>query len=452
VTQLHDSLTDAQLTAYFEFLRFASVSTDSQYLPHMAACAEWLRGRLAGAGFDVTVHATPGHPVVLAHGPKKPGRPTVLIYGHYDVQPVDPIALWTHPPFEPFLKDGKVFARGATDNKGQILAHIMGSETVLASHGDLPVNLIYLIEGEEEIGSPNLAAFLETHREELACDIVAVSDTGMVAAGIPTFTYGLRGIAALELDLTGPDVDLHSGVYGGAVLNPLTVAARLVGSLHDENWHVRIPGFYDGVPPIAEWERVCWARLPNPEASMLEVTGTSQLAGEAGFSALERVWARPTAECNGIRGGYQGEGTKTVLPSKAHVKLTFRLVPDQNPERILRSAMDFFEAQIPDGVTLRMTPGHTGMPYLLDPELPAAQAAKRALASAFGGEVAMIREGGSIPIVQTFKDVLRAETLLLGLALPDCRAHAPDENFPLANLAGGIRLHGHLLAELAAAL
>jgi len=436
------------LDTLFDFLRFQSVSTDRQYLPHMAACAEWLYERFRGMGFECEIHPTPGHPVVLAKSPRVEGRPTVMIYGHYDVQPVDPENLWTQPPFEPVLRDGRVYARGATDNKGQILAHMLGTEALLAEGKELPVNLIYLVEGEEEIGSPNLADFLKAHEAELQCDVVAVSDTGMVAPGVGTLTYGLRGIAALELDLVGPQSDLHSGIYGGAVINPATVAARLVASLHDENWRVRIPGFYDDVVPLRDWEEAAWAKLPDANETMLGVSGAPALGGEMGYSSHARVMARPTAECNGIGGGYQGEGTKTVLPSKARIKLTFRLVPDQEPQKILDLAVRYLEAQVPPQVRVEISRGHAGMPYLLDPELPAAQAAIRALHAAFGGEVATIREGGSIPIVRTFKDLLGVETLLLGLALPDCGAHAPDENFPVANFEGGIRMHEVLMKEL----
>jgi len=440
------------LDRYFEFLRFQSVSTDSQYQPHMTACAEWLQRQFQAMNFECAIHPTPGHPVVLARSPRQEGKPTVLIYGHYDVQPVDPVALWTNPPFEPTLLDGKVYARGSTDNKGQILAHILGTEALLARDGELPVNLIYLVEGEEEIGSPHLAPFLQQHRAELQCDVVAVSDTGMVAPGYPTFTYGLRGIAALEFDLVGPKSDLHSGIYGGAVVNPATVAARLVASLHDDDWRVRIPGFYDAVIPTQDWEEATWSKLPDAEQSMLSVSGAPGLGGEAGQSHYARVWARPTAECNGIGGGYQGEGTKTVLPSKAHVKLSFRLVPDQNPSAIVDRAIAYLEAQIPPQITATFRRGHVGMPYLLDPQLPVARAAVRALEKAWDHEVALIREGGSIPIVQTFKEMLGVETLLLGLALPDCGAHAPDENFPIANFEGGIRMHQALMRELGEAL
>jgi acetylornithine deacetylase/succinyl-diaminopimelate desuccinylase-like protein len=304
----------------------------------------------------------------------------VLLYGHYDVQPAEPLNEWLSPAFEPTIRDGRIYCRGATDNKGQLIAHVSGLAETLAEHGDLPVNLTILFEGEEEIGSPNLKPFLEAHAEELACDVVAISDTGMVGEGIGTFTYGLRGIACMEVKVHGPSIDLHSGIFGGAIANPVTMAARLVATLHDAEGRVMIPGFYDGVRDLQDWERTSWKGLGDGDAETLSLTGSPALFGEPGYTERERRWARPTAEVNGIGGGYQGEGSKTVI---------------------------------------------------------------------FGGNVALIREGGSIPIVQAFKDVLKADTLLLGLALPDCQAHAPNENFPIANLEAGIRLNQALLRELA---
>jgi acetylornithine deacetylase/succinyl-diaminopimelate desuccinylase-like protein len=384
-----------------------------------------------------------------------------MIYGHYDVQPVDepardsgeapdPNKHWLTPPFEPTIKDGVIFARGATDNKGQILAHITGIAETLTSKGELPVNIIVLVEGEEEIGSAHLEEFLSAHKDELKCDIIAVSDTGMVAPGVPTFTYGLRGIAALELRATGPGSDLHSGIFGGAVMNPATAIARLLAVLHDAQEHVAIPGFYDGVAELADWERTSWTKLPLGDAELQKLTGVSELAGEAGYTALERVWARPTAEVNGIGGGFQGKGTKTVIPREAFAKLTFRLVPNQVPEHVLAAATEYLRAACPKGVVLEITAGHAGEPYLMDPQSGDGKAAQRALQRAFPGkELALIREGGSIPIVNTFKRILGVDTLLLGLALPDCRAHAPNENFPVENFFSGIRLNQALLEELA---
>jgi len=443
---------DISLHQFFDFLRFGSISTDSKYKEQVLGCAEWVRNKLTTIGLEAIQHETPGHPIIVARGPRKEGRPTVLIYGHYDVQPVDPVELWHRPPFNPGIENGVVTARGASDNKGQIFAHILGVEQVLKEKGDLPVNLIMLIEGEEEIGSPHLAPFLEAHREELACDVVAISDSSMVAPGQPTFTYGLRGLAAIEVTVTGPDHDLHSGIFGGAVENPATVLARLIAGLHDRNLKVNLKGFYKDVRPLQPWERKTWKRLPLQERELLKMTGVRALRGEKGFTPLERIWARPTAEVNGIGGGYQGEGTKTVLPSKAQAKFTFRLVPDQDPKKIIKIVQAYFRLHAPPSVRLEMVPGHSGEPYLVDPNAGFGRAAQKALGRLFPGKKpALIREGGSIPIVADFKSILKADTLLLGFCLPDCNAHSPNETFPLAHLDLGARLNRYLLEEIAAA-
>lgn len=437
------------LESLFEFLRFPSISTDSRHRGDVRACAEWLRTRLDSMGLAAVVHETPGHPVVIARNAHQSGRPTVLVYGHYDVQPVDPLELWNTPPFEPVIHDGRIWGRGSTDNKGQMWAHALGAGEMIARDGDLPVNLIFLFEGEEEIGSLHLGAFLENHRGELACDIIAVSDTGMVAPGVPTLGYGLRGITCCEILVHGPASDLHSGVYGGAVMNPLAAAARLIASLHDNDGHIAIPGFYDDVRPLADWEAAAWAKVPVGDADFLAQTGSPALFGEKDHTTLERLWARPTAEVNGFGGGYQGEGSKTVLPSKAMAKFSFRLVPDQDPADILAKVEKHLRAHCPPGVRLEIVPGHSGDAYLADPQSPAGKAAQRALEKTFGREPVLIREGGSIPIINTFKKILGADTLMLGLALPDCRIHAPNENFTIENFEAGIRLHQELLRELA---
>ena len=440
----------AEVETLLEFLRFPSISTDPAHRADVARCADWLVAQLTQSGLNATLHPTAGHPIVVARNAHEPGRRTVMIYGHYDVQPVDPLELWDSPPFEPRIADGIVFARGSTDNKGQILAHILGIAETLREKGGLPVNLIVLVEGEEEIGSAHLEEFLTAHRDELRCDLIAISDTGMVARGVPTFTYGLRGIGALEMKVTGPATDLHSGIYGGAVANPATAVARLVASLHHADGRVAVPGFYDGVAPLETWEREAWARLPFGDAEILAVTGAPALFGEAGYTSLERTWARPTAEVNGIGGGFQGTGTKTVLPREAFAKLTFRLVPGQQPDDVMAKVRAHLSANCPPGVRLEITGGHAGEPYVTDPASAGGLAAQRALRIAFPGkDVALIREGGSIPIVNTFKKILGVESLLLGLALPDCRAHAPNENFPLENFYAGIRLNRALLEELA---
>jgi acetylornithine deacetylase/succinyl-diaminopimelate desuccinylase-like protein len=331
-----------------------------------------------------------------------------------------------------------------------MLAHVLGVEKTLREHGDLPVNLIFLFEGEEEIGSPHLAPFLREHAEELRCDVIAVSDTGMVGPGVPTMGYGLRGIACVEVTVRGPKGDLHSGVYGGAVANPATALARLVASLHDDEGHVAIEGFYDDVAPLQEWEREMWRNIPGvADEDFRSVTGAPSTFGEAGYSAAERVWARPTAEVNGMGSGYQGEGSKTVLPAEAFAKFSFRLVPNQDPQDILLKVQRHLDKHCPPGVSIEVELGHDGKPYHADPHSTYGQAAQRALQKAFGREPVLIREGGSIPIIQAFREILGADTLLLGLALPDCQIHAPNENFPVANFEAGILLNQHLLQELA---
>ena len=441
----------SHLEDFYTFLRFPSVSTDDTYSDKLKECAQWLIGKLTAAGLQARLVPTPGHPVVWAQNKHQPGRRTVLIYGHYDVQPADPLELWDSPPFEPVLKDGFVFARGSTDNKGQILSHILGVQETIETQKELPVNLHFVIEGEEEIGSGNLGNFLQQNRDALKCDVVVVSDTGMVAPGTPTLSYGLRGVAALELKVRGPEIDLHSGIYGGAVANPATALARLLSTLHDAKGHISIPGFYDDVAPLQDWERDAWRKIPvDADQEFLKETGAPELFGEEGYSTLERIWARPTAEINGIGGGYQGQGTKTVIPREAMAKLTFRLVPNQNADEIIALARKHLEKNLPPGVTLEMTGGHNGPWYLTDPHGKSGEAAQRALHKAFKREVALIREGGSIPIVSDFRNVLGVETLLLGLALPGCRAHSPNENFPLENLEAGMRMNKAILQELAA--
>jgi len=439
-----------ELHNLFSFLRFPSVSTDTRNAPDVLACAEWLVAKLTEMGLATELHETPKHPVVIARNEHVADRRTVMIYGHYDVQPIDPLELWTSDPFEPIIRDGKIWARGATDNKGQMMAHVLGVEKTLKEHGELPVNLIFLFEGEEEIGSPNLAAFLLEHREALKCDVIAISDTGMVAPGVPTLGYGLRGIACCEVILRGPKTDLHSGLFGGVVANPASAIAQLVASLHLPNGEVTVLGFYDDVIQLQEWERKMWSKVPGvSDADYLAVTGSPALFGESGYSSAERTWARPTAEVNGIGGGYQGEGTKTVLPSHAFAKLSFRLVPNQRPEDILKKVKSHLERHCPAGVEMEIRIGHAGNPYVADPNSKFGLAAQRALRLSFDAEPVLIREGGSIPIVQTFRDILGVDTLLLGLALSDAQVHAPNENFPVANFEAGIRLNQALLKELA---
>ncbi len=433
-----------------EFIRHRSVSADPAFKAGVDGCADWLATLLLKGGLETTVHETAGHPIVVAKSGQDPRRRTLLIYGHYDVQPVDPLELWHSDPFNPVVENGIITARGATDNKGQIMAHIRGVLDTLAEKGDLPVNVIFLIEGEEEVGSENLQPFLAAHKEELACDIVAVSDTGMVGPGRPTFTYGLRGIATMEVRLRGPQMDLHSGMFGGTIMNPATAAARLVATLHGAGERVAIGGFYDGVIPLEPWEREAWASLPLNDEAFLAMTGVSTLVGEDGFSAIERVAGRPTAEVNGIGGGYQGAGSKTVIPSEAFFKLSFRLVPGMDPSDVMRRAEDHLRTHLPRGIQMTIERGHSAPAYRTDPHSAFGKAAQRALAEAWGRPADLAREGGSIPIVQSFKDVLGCDTLLLGLALPDCRAHSPNETFPVENFEKGTILNKLLLSELAA--
>ena len=441
-------LTEAQLQDFISYLRFPSISADPARAPSMQACAEWLHGKFTRMGFTSRLVPIPGPPVVIARRAVSSAKKTVLIYGHYDVQPVDPLPLWRHPPFEPFLENGLVYARGATDNKGQTMAHILGAEAAWG-RGEPPVNLIFLLEGEEEIGSPHFGAFLEAHREELACDTVIVSDTSMIAPDFPAITCGLRGIACLEVKVTGPSVDLHSGVFGGAVANPATELARLLARLHDRDGRVAVPGFYEAVAPVSPVELASWRTLPSYDAELLASTGSPAAAGESGYSARERVWSRPTAEINGLSSGYQGPGSKTIVPREAVAKLSFRLVSNQKPREIADQVAAFLSSCAPAAVKVEVTYDHGGDPYLAAPDGPGISAAREALREIFGREPALVREGLSIPTVSLFKRILGRDTLLIGLGLPDCAAHSPNESFPLRNLEQGIALHRTLLNRLA---
>jgi acetylornithine deacetylase/succinyl-diaminopimelate desuccinylase-like protein len=444
-------MNDPRVALLIEFLRFPSVSTQTEHNQDLVDCAGWIRNRCEAIGLETRIIPTAGHPIVLAKSKPDPAKRTVLIYGHYDVQPPEPLEAWETPPFSPEIRNDRIYARGSTDNKGQILAHILGVEEALKRDGELPVNVIFLIEGEEEVGSTNLAAFLEANREELQCDVIVISDTGMAAHGCPTLSYALRGIAALELIVRGPSVDLHSGVFGGAVANPATAVARILSTLHNEDGHVMVEGFYDSVRPMADWERKAAAELPVTDDLVRELTGVSELFGEKGYSTSERVGARPTAEVNGVGGGYQGEGTKTVLPREAFAKLTFRLVPNQAPEEIIKLVEAHIRKHVPPGVTIEIIPGHGGEPYFFDPMSADGLAAQRALEQVFGKKTALMREGGSIPILTTFRNILGVDSILLALASPDCQAHGPNENFPIDNFLKGIELNQVALRELAKA-
>ncbi|MDG1150585.1 MAG: dipeptidase [Akkermansiaceae bacterium] len=439
----------SELERLFQHLRFPSISTDSRHVEDVRANAEWLKGQLEDLGLETGLHETPGNPVIVARNERVEGRPTVLIYGHYDVQPVDPLELWDSAPFEPEIRDGKIWGRGGADNKGQHFVHILGAEKTIKLNGELPLNVIFLIEGEEEIGSPNLVPFLNEHKDSLACDIIAVSDTGMVAPGVPTLGYGLRGITCLEVKVKGPTGDLHSGVYGGCIANPATAAARMIASLHDDDGRIAIAGFYEDVVPLEDWEREMWSKVPGTsDEDFLKTTGSPESFGEPGYSMAERLWARPTVEVNGFGSGYQGEGSKTVLPAEATFKLSCRLVPGQDPAKIQQQVEEHLRKHKPKGVTIEIHNGHSGKAYHNDPHSKFGKAAQAALTTAFGRDPVLIREGGSIPIIQDMKEILEADSLMLGLALPDCQIHAPNENYSVENFEKGIEMSCELLKEL----
>lgn len=439
----------SELERLFQHLRFPSISTDSRHVEDVRANAEWLKGQLEDLGLETGLHETPGNPVIVARNERVEGRPTVLIYGHYDVQPVDPLELWDSAPFEPEIRDGKIWGRGGADNKGQHFVHILGAEKTIKLNGELPLNVIFLIEGEEEIGSPNLVPFLNEHKDSLACDIIAVSDTGMVAPGVPTLGYGLRGITCLEVKVKGPTGDLHSGVYGGCIANPATAAARMIASLHDDDGRITIAGFYEDVVPLEDWEREMWSKVPGTsDEDFLKTTGSPESFGEPGYSMAERLWARPTVEVNGFGSGYQGEGSKTVLPAEATFKLSCRLVPGQDPAKIQQQVEEHLRKHKPKGVTIEIHNGHSGKAYHNDPHSKFGKAAQAALTTAFGRDPVLIREGGSIPIIQDMKEILEADSLMLGLALPDCQIHAPNENYSVENFEKGIEMSCELLKEL----
>jgi acetylornithine deacetylase/succinyl-diaminopimelate desuccinylase-like protein len=415
----------------------------------MAACAEWLVKHCREIGLQAEVCPTPGHPVVVARTPRT-GKPHYLVYGHYDVQPPEPFELWKSPPFEPRLEGRSVFARGACDNKGQNLAHIKAVEAYLKTNTELPCDLTFVIEGEEEVGSKSLEGFLKAHRHELACRAVVISDTGMPSLKHPALTYALRGIITFEIILRGPSRDLHSGIFGGTVDNPAMALCQLLAHLRDKNGRVNIPGFYDDVAKLSAYEREQAARIAMTAARYRRFLGVPRLFGERGFTFVEQRSARPTIEINGLTSGYQGQGSKTIIPSCASAKLTFRLVPDQDPARIRKVILTHLRKLCPATVKMEVKAGHGAEPYLVSPTSPLAQAALRTLREAFGREPIPIREGGSIPIVTQFKKVLRADSLLLGLALPDDNAHSPNEKFSLDCFEGGIRMGSLLWGELAA--
>ncbi len=432
------------------FLRIPSVSTETRYRDDVRRCAEWLADHLREAGVGrAEVVATDGHPIVLAEHEVDPSAPTVLLYGHYDVQPVDPEELWTAPPFDPDERDGRLYARGAVDDKGQVHMHVKALEALERAGDGIPVNVKLVLEGEEEVGSRNLEAFLSANRDRLACDAVLISDTSMFAPDLPCITTGLRGIVYTELTFHGPKSDLHSGSYGGAVANPANALCQVVARLRDDRGRVTIPGFYDDVRPIGEKEKQSMAQLPFDEEAFRAEVGAPALAGEAGYGALERIWFRPTLDVNGLLSGFTGEGAKTVLPSKAMAKVSMRLVPDQDPAAVVESFERHVRALAPDGVSVEIRRYHGGSPWAAEPDHPVFEAAQVALERAFGNPPAFIREGGSIPIVSLFEETFGCPILLVGFALPGSNVHAPDEWIDLGVYHRGIHALVGLYRELA---
>ncbi len=428
-----------------DFLRIPSISTDPHHARQVRECAAWVATHLADAGIpDTEVVETEGHPIVLGRRHVADDAPTVLVYGHYDVQPSEPDDLWTTPPFEPTVRDGRLYARGSVDDKGQVHMHVKALETRLANGAEVPVNLKLLIEGEEEIGSRSLDAYVRANAESLSCDAILISDTSMFSPELPCITAGLRGIMYMEINVRGPAGDLHSGSYGGAVVNPANALAEIVAGLKDEEGRVTVPGFYGPVRPITEQERADLARLPLDEEAFQQSIGAPALDGEAGFSTLERLWYRPTLDVNGLLSGFTGKGSKTVLPSKAMAKVSMRLVPDQSPERVAEAFERRVQELAPAGVSVEVTRFHGGAPWVADTAHPVFDAAREALETAFGTAPVFIREGGSIPIVSMFEETFRAPVVLVGFALPGCNAHAPDEWLDLGVYRRGIQALAHL--------
>ena len=431
-----------------ELLRIPSVSADSRHQGDMLQAADWLVGQFQRLGFETELVQTAGHPIVYAESPPVAGAPVALVYGHYDVQPPDPLDEWISPPFEPTRREGNIYARGATDDKGQMLTHVKSAQAWLETAQQLPIQLKYVIEGEEEVGSEHLGKFLQEQKTRLACDVVVISDSCQFAPGQPAITYGLRGIAYFELRVTGPKQDLHSGTFGGAVTNPANALAQVLAALIDADGRIQIPGFYDDVVPLAEREREQFAALPFHESSFIEKTGVDAVAGESGYTTLERRWARPTYDVHGLTGGYQGEGGKTVLPCRASAKFSFRLVPDQDPAKIAQSLRELIAEVCPTGIRWELEDMHGAPGVVVSLDSPFVSAAATAIERGFGRSPLFIREGGSIPIVGDFTDTLGAETLLLGWGLDDDNTHSPNEKFCLADFHRGIKASACLWGEL----
>ncbi len=439
------------LNELFDLLRIASVSADSTRNADTAKCAEAVKDALLKAGCEkAEVCATAGHPIVYAEKIIDPALPTILTYGHYDVQPPDPLDLWTSGPFEPVVTDGKIYARGACDDKGQMFMHVKALESMNAT-SNMACNVKFIIEGEEEVGSTNLGKFLEDNKEKLKADIVLVSDTSMISMEHPSIETGLRGLAYMEVEVTGPNRDLHSGVYGGAVANPITVLSKMIASMHDENNHITIDGFYDDVQELSDDERKALNSAPFDLTEYKQELGVREIWGETGYTTLERTGVRPTLELNGIWGGYTGEGAKTVLPSKAFAKISMRLVPNQDSHKIAEIFTAHFNKMAPDYVTVKVTEHHGGEPVVTPTDSVAYKAAEKALETTFGKKPIPTRGGGSIPIIALFEKILGLKTVLMGFGLDNDNIHSPNEKFDVANFYKGIETipyFHHYFAEM----
>jgi acetylornithine deacetylase/succinyl-diaminopimelate desuccinylase-like protein len=445
-----ESRRDSHLTELCEFLRIPSVSAKSEHKKDVEKAANWVADKLSAAGFKtVQVVPTPLHPLVYAESLEAPGKPTVLFYGHYDVQPAEPLDLWTSPAFEPAVRNGNLFGRGTADDKGQVHIHIKALESLQKVNGQFPINIKVLIEGEEEVGSVSLWDYVQKHKEKLKADALVVSDTSMLARGVPSITYGLRGLDYFQIEITGPARDLHSGVYGGAVPNPLTILTELFAKLHDKDFRVTVPGFYEGVAKISAAERKALNALPWKKRDFERAVGASGYAGEKGFTIVERLWVRPTLELNGIWGGYQGEGAKTVIPSKACAKFSTRLVPNQDPHKIVARVQKHIRKLLPKTVECEIEVLSTGKPWTAPFQAPIFAKAQGALEKGFGKKAVFIREGGSIPFVTQMHDTFKVPCVLIGFGLPDENAHAPDEHIALENYFGGIKAIAHFYEDLA---
>ncbi|MDK9699162.1 MAG: dipeptidase [bacterium] len=424
----------------FTFLRFPSISTSPENRVDVHQCGKWLADKFTSLGFtNIKLNETPGHPILTGEWMNAgASAPTILLYGHYDVQPVDPLELWLKGPFEPWIDGDRIYARGSADDKGQVWIHVCGLEAQLKTNGKLPVNVKLLIEGEEEIGSPNLVTFVASHKDELKADIVVISDTGMFADDLPTLAYGLRGLAYFQIDLEGPNRDLHSGQYGGAVANPAFELARIIAQLKTPQGVVTIPGFYDAVRAPTSEERKEWATLPHSDTEYMAELDVDAIPGEQSFSTLERLWVRPTLEVNGLLSGFTGEGAKTVLPAKAMAKISCRLVPDQDFKDIEEKFVAFVTSLCPPGCKMKVTKHHGGQPVITERENSFVKAAERALKDAFGKDPVYTRIGGSIPITAAFKETLGLDTVLLGFSQPNENAHSPNEWLSLKNFERGV--------------